>query len=304
MSRRTLLIALGIGGAALAGGRILDSPHLRHELGLSRSPDRSVPNANVPQVSGELNSRYLGRRVSWTVSQPPGPLLGVVYALHGKDNDHRFAFDEIHLDDFAADAGLPFAVASVDGGADSYWHRRADGTDAHAMLMREFVPMVQSGLGHPRPTIMGWSMGGYGALLAAERSPGTFHAVAVGSPALWLSPDATSPGAFDGPSDYAANDVFSGLSALADTPVRVDCGTGDPFYGADRHLAARLTGPHAAHFGSGYHDAPFWRSVAPPQLRFLAAALSGRKSPREHGPHGPLSIAENGNSLRSKETAP
>ena len=44
-------------------------------------------------------------RVAWSLSLPTGPLSGVVYCLHGKSEDHRFAFDVIHLHDFvAADA--------------------------------------------------------------------------------------------------------------------------------------------------------------------------------------------------------
>jgi pimeloyl-ACP methyl ester carboxylesterase len=84
--------------------------------------------------------------------------------------------------DVAAFVGLPVAVAAVDGGSDSYWHRRADGTDALSMLLEEFMPMVRRMFPALPQALMGWSMGGYSAVLAAERSPASF--VAVTPPAL------------------------------------------------------------------------------------------------------------------------
>jgi S-formylglutathione hydrolase FrmB len=214
------------------------------------------------------------REVGWAMSVPAGSMLGVVFCLHGRNNSNRFAFDAIHLDDVAAALRIPIAFASVDGGAHSYWHARTDGSDAMSMLLDEFVPMVDRMLGPHRRALLGWSMGGYGALLAAERAPRRFKAVAAASPALWRSASATAPGAFDGPADYHSNDVYAGLARLAGTTVRVDCGTGDPFYSADRYLASLLPQPHVASFRHGYHNSPYWRSVAPAQIRTIATALS------------------------------
>jgi enterochelin esterase-like enzyme len=213
------------------------------------------------------------RSVAWSASVPPGRLAGVVYCLHGYHNDHRFALDTVHLDAFAAAGQLPLAIAAVDGGADSYWHPRADGSDAQAMLLHEFIPMMESRLRVANRAILGWSMGGYGALLAAEVVPGHFRAVAAASPALWLSADATAPGAFDGAADYASHDVFRNLHTLAGTMVRLDCGNGDPFYPATKRLAAMLPQPHTVRFANDFHNAAFWRSVAPQQLQTIAAAL-------------------------------
>ena len=117
-------------------------------------------------------------------------------------------------------------------------------------------------------------MGGYGALLAAERAASLFSAVTVASPALWLSPGATAPGAFDNAADYHANDVFASVASLRPLTVRVDCGTGDPFYASSRHFVAEMTFPHVASFGPGFHDDAYWRSVAPAQIRTIAARLS------------------------------
>jgi enterochelin esterase-like enzyme len=160
----------------------------------------------------------------------------------------------------------------VDGGRDSYWHRRSDGTDALAMLLEEFIPLVRDRVGPLPHALMGWSMGGYGALLAAERVPRQFRAVAPASPALWLSPGATALGAFDSPADFYANDVFAGVGKLRAMKVAVFCGTGDPFYAATRQLSGLMDFPHEARFGPGGHDDAYWRSVAPAQLRAIGAA--------------------------------
>jgi pimeloyl-ACP methyl ester carboxylesterase len=120
---------------------------------------------------------------------------------------------------------------------------------------------------------MGWSMGGYGALLAAERHPRRFRAVAVSSAALWTSyaeQHAAVPDAFDGPADYARNDVFVGAGRLARTAVSISCGTADPFVAADRAFVAQLPRRPGGEFVKGCHDEDFWRRMLPAQVRSAA----------------------------------
>jgi pimeloyl-ACP methyl ester carboxylesterase len=212
--------------------------------------------------------------MAWTISTPGGGRrpLAIVYCLHGFGGDHRMAFDQIHVPEAAASLGLPVVVAAVDGGHDSYWHRRSDGTDALSMLLDEFIPLVRDRVGPLPQALMGWSMGGYGALLAAERATSRFRAVAPASPALWLTPGATAPGAFDSPADFYANDVFTGIDRLRPLKVAVFCGTSDPFYLATRHLVGLMAYPHEARFAPGGHDDAYWQSVAPAQLRAIASS--------------------------------
>lgn len=233
MNRRGFL--LGAGAVALAGGTaaavdLADRQRLPHELGPGQTPGGQVPASGAVEVSGHLDSRYTNARMGWTISTPGNARRpqAIVYCLHCKGGDHRMAFDQIHVPDVAASVGLPVAVAAVDGGPDSYWHRRADGSDALAMLLGEFVPLVRSRVGALPQALMGWSMGGYGALLAAERATRQFRAVTPASPALWLTPGATAPGAFDSPADFYANDVFARLGDLRAMTVAVFCGTGIP----------------------------------------------------------------------------
>ena len=159
--------------------------------------------------------------------------------------------------------------------SDTYWHRRAAGDDAMAMLFDEFIPFVRADLGLKGPlAIMGWSMGGYGALRAAELHPQRFAAVCAVSAALWRSYDAGVGDAFDSAADYAANDVFKDVDRLRGVPVRLDCGRQDPFYAADKAFVEALPEPPAGGFGPGGHNDDFWSRVAPAEIDWLGARFA------------------------------
>ena len=278
LSRRSFLLG---GGAAIAtaavGTEVLGPDRVLHKLGLRGSPDHHVPASGWPLQTGELVSKAMRRNVGWVTARPTGtePVDGVIVCLHGHGNDVRFAFDDVRVHDVVAYVDAHLAVASVDGGTSSYWHKRADGTDAGAMLTDEFVPFVQQRFGTERVALLGWSMGGYGALLAGERHPDRFPVIIASSPALFRRAADVAPGSFDGAADYAANDVFAGTARLHDSKVRIDCGTRDPFVSAVRAFAHKLPGATAS-FSRGYHDAAFWRSVAPDQVRFAQDSLTSR----------------------------
>jgi S-formylglutathione hydrolase FrmB len=220
-----------------------------------------------------------GVSTNWAIARPPGqtkPLRPVI-ALHGKGSDASTVMAggvEQGLAQ-AVNAGLPpFAVVAVDGGG-SYWHRRASGEDSGAMVLNELIPMLGGqNLDTSRVAFLGWSMGGYGALLLGSRlGPGRTAAICAVSPALWLSSGATAPGAFDGADDWSANTVF-GLPALASIPVRVDCGDSDPFYAATKRFVAQLPNPPAGGFSPGGHNPGFWSSQLPAELTWMAPLLT------------------------------
>lgn len=192
-----------------------------------------------------------GITTNWAIARPPGqtqPLRPVI-ALHGKGSDAATVMAggvEQGLAQ-AVNAGLPpFAVVAVDGEG-SYWHKRASGEDSGAMVLDELIPMLDSQrLDTSRVAFLGWSMGGYGALLLGGRlGPARTAAICAVSPALWTSAGAAAPGAFDGAADYAANSVW-GMPALGSIPIRVDCGDSDPFYSATKQFIAQLPNPPAA----------------------------------------------------------
>ncbi|MEE3752482.1 alpha/beta hydrolase-fold protein [Mycobacterium intracellulare] len=297
LSRRAVL-GLGAGAALGAAGAygldILLQPRTSHAAPASAAgtqvplaPPPSAPRDPAPpaaaaptMVTGSFVSAARGGvNTNWAIARPPGqtkPLRPVI-ALHGKGSDAStvMAGGVEHGLAQAVDAGLPpFAVVAVDGGG-SYWHKRASGEDSGAMVLDELIPMLgNQNLDTSRVAFLGWSMGGYGALLLGGRlGAGRTAAICAVSPALWMSSGAAAPGAFDGPDDFAANSVF-GMPALASIPIRIDCGDSDPFYSATKQFIAQLPHPPAGGFSPGGHDGAFWSSQLPAELTWMAPLLT------------------------------
>ena len=293
LSRRAVL-RLGTGVAAGALGAYalevllparppLAAPVTMTGTGIPLAPPPPLDPAPAPaptMVTGSFVSAARGGvATNWAIARPPGQtkLLRPVIALHGKGSSAATVMDggvEQGLAQ-AVGAGLPpFAVVAVDGGG-SYWHKRASGEDSGAMVLNELIPMLDSqGLDTSRVAFLGWSMGGYGALLLGGRhGPARTAAICAVSPALWLSPGAAAPGAFDGPDEWSANSVF-GMPSLASIPIRVDCGNSDPFYGATKQFVAQLPHPPAGGFSPGGHDPSFWSAQLPAELTWMAPLLT------------------------------
>jgi S-formylglutathione hydrolase FrmB len=236
-------------------------------------------------VTGSFRSKARrDRRTGWAVSYPPGSRMNlpVLVVLHGLGDDHATAMGRLGLDDVQADLsrhGLPrFAIASVDGGT-TYWHRRPGGEDAGAMVLHEFLPLLHDrGLRTDRIGLLGWSMGGYGALrLAGILGLSRCAVVVAESPALWLPGSAASPSGFADKAEYARFSVMDRQRDLDGIPVRIDCGTSDPFYAATRAYVAGFPASHRpqVHYGPGGHEMSYWRAKAPAQLRFVGRHLVG-----------------------------
>jgi S-formylglutathione hydrolase FrmB len=291
VSRRAML-RLGLGAAAGAAGAYAlgatpdTTPAGRPSVAMTSAgaplapPPLQPPPAAAPTYeSGSFVSAARGGvETNWAIARPPGqsgPLRPVI-ALHGKGADAAQVMAggvEQGLAQ-AVDAGLPpFAVVAVDGGG-SYWHKRTSGEDSGAMVLDELLPMLGTmGLDTSRVGFLGWSMGGYGALLLGARlGPARTAAICAVSPALWTSAGAAAPGAFDGADDYDANSVW-GLPALADIPIRIDCGDSDPFYAATKQFIAQLPSPPAGGFSPGGHDGGFWSSQLPAEIAWMAPLL-------------------------------
>ncbi|BCO34146.1 alpha/beta hydrolase [Mycobacterium heckeshornense] len=269
-------------GAQLHSRRAVAVPVSMAATGVPLAPApplEPAPAAAPTMSTGSFVSAARGGiSTNWAIARPPGQTkaLRPVIALHGKGSDAATVMAggvEQGLAQ-AVRAGLPpFAVVAVDGGG-SYWHKRVSGEDSGAMVLNELIPMLSTqGLDTSRVAFLGWSMGGYGALLLGSRlGPARTAAICAVSPALWLSPGATAPGAFDGADDWSANSVF-GQPALAAIPIRVDCGNSDPFYAATRQFVAQLPNPPAGGFSPGGHDAGFWSSQLPAELTWIAPLL-------------------------------
>ncbi|MCW2793150.1 MAG: hypothetical protein JWO76_2248, partial [Nocardioides sp.] len=247
LSRRALLLggtATAVVVAAGAGvgieeGVLPGRPWLQAHLGLNGEAG-VVPDVEPgPVVDGSFTSEHrLGAETGWSLVRPPRVTgdLPLVVALHGLGEDHATLLGPAFgLDRFLAAAvasGVPpFALATVDGGT-SYWHPRPSGEDAGAMVVDELLPrLAQEGARTERIGLIGWSMGGYGALrlaglLGDTRAP----TVAASSPAIWSDPDDASRSGFADAAEYERFSVVGHQEDLDGIRVRIDCGTGDPFY--------------------------------------------------------------------------
>jgi enterochelin esterase-like enzyme len=254
-------------------------------LGLD-GPVGTIPNVTPgPMESGTFVSAALrDKTLGWSISYPPGSQPGdrlpVLVALHGWGGSHSSAFGPgLRLDRFLAQTvargNKPFAIASVDGGK-TYWHKRANGDDSSAMVRDEFLPLLATrGLDVGKNGLIGWSMGGFGALHIGSQLGSAGAAVVIAeSPALWTSASRSARVAFDGANDFDANTPFGRQRELDGVAVLVDCGTGDGFYPTAQKYVRGFSTPPAGGFVAGGHNHNYWRRMAPAQLAFAAKHLS------------------------------
>jgi enterochelin esterase-like enzyme len=299
---RRKLLGFGLGGAAalgfagvtgvelvsrgiLPGKTVLDD----FDGACSVPAPRLAYAPSGPSASGTFFSAARNRKVGYAIAYPPeyhaGDRLPLVIMLHGYGGNHADA----HVGMYPAQAVAlladrrrlaPMALVTVDGG-NGYWNPHP-GDNPMAMVIHELIPFCQRlGLGRPPQRIgaMGISMGGYGALLFAEKYPHVINAVAAISPAIWTSyaqARAANAGAYASAADFAADDAVTHAAALAKVPVRVASGSSDPFYPNVQILARALPKTAEVYFGSGCHSGPFFSAQEPPSLAFLARHLAVR----------------------------
>jgi S-formylglutathione hydrolase FrmB len=313
LSRRSVLLSgagcgLILGGGAL-GFRLVQDGTLPGKYTLA-TLDGACGSAPPPprgprpaQQAVSFYSAYRQRVVQMVTLLPAGARpagLTVVLALHGSDSDAT-AMARLMAPAMTAAQVTNLAVVCADGG-DTYWHAHTDGDDPVGMIVHEVLPRARAdGLRGGPLGVIGASMGGYGALLLAERFgavligrtgagngsakalpvsslPPVITAVAALSPAIFGSfaaARAANHAAFDSPAEFARNDVLAGAHALARVPAWIACGVDDPFGPQTAALRARLTTltGHQVPGGMlpGCHDDAFWARNMPAALRFLAA---------------------------------
>jgi len=284
-----VLACAAIGGAELVSRGVLPGRALLDELdGACSVPEPPlVFSPPGPSIDGTFYSADRHRTVGYTIAYPPGHRRGdelpLVVMLHGYGGNHADALAGMSpAQAVALKPGVrplpPLALVTVDGGG-GYWNPHP-GDDPMAMVIGELIPRCQRlGLGRAprRIGVMGISMGGYGALLLAEKYPDLFAAVAAISPAVWTSyPQArqANPGAYASAAAFAAGDVVTHAAALGRRPVRIAAGYRDPFYPGVRALAGALPPGAVVAVGPGCHDGSFFTAQEPPSLAFLAGCLA------------------------------
>lgn len=281
-TRRVALAAFASAAACAVGGcSVVRSARDR----LHGCPDAAIPpeNGDVIVMRGRLPTAH-ARDVVRYVLVTPGAVdaehvRAVAYVLPGRGGtaDSALLASGLGYAGFLAalvrERPAKLMLAAIDAG-ETYFHRRASGEDRLAAVTVDLAKMVREIAKRPlREALIGQSMGGYGALLAAQREPARFRSVAVAGPALFASyaDEARSVGdAFDDAADFARNDVVGNAATLRNVPVMVRCGDRDPFVPAVRAFAAHCPTADVA-IVPGCHTDGFWRSTAAELLRFTAS---------------------------------
>ncbi len=227
------------------------------------TPPTGAPPAQATSgqtVSGSFTSRYWpGRTVHWQAALPVGRPKATVVVLHGRSDDGAKAFYGLDLPAEARRTGM--AIVTVDGG-DNYWTRHGD-VDTNRMVTSDLMRAIaEHGIPVKRYAMTGYSMGGLGSLLVAQRMGGKrVFAVAPMSSALWQD-----RGGVEG---AAQAKVRRQAHKLAGIPVRMVCGTGDDLLGVNKSMA-RLIPQASTSWTAGGHDFAYWRPVFAQQLDWIA----------------------------------
>jgi hypothetical protein len=253
-SRRTILVSGALGALAGAGAYgFAETDAIPGRFWLARRLGRCGDLPDLPRVGPGpvVEKSFGGGRV--VIGRPPGVRRGtrlpVVLMLPGSAGNARTPFDAYGVQHYLADAvrrgTRPFAVAAMD---------RPDPAASPGPELLAFLRV--QGLRTDRVGVLGWSIGGRGALeLAAALGTGRVAAVAAVSPAM------------------PASAVRSLVTRLKGIPLHVTCGRYDPFAEATRKLLSGLHNTSAAEISGGIfagcHDSAFRRRMLAGQIPFL-----------------------------------
>ncbi len=270
VSRRALLLAgagglaaVGVGAAAIAVD-VLPVPARVHRMFADKGAAGVIPDVpqqvQLDQRASAARSQTVGFYTAVPDGHGDGRGLPVCLVLHGATATTA-DYEAFGLGRFltaAVRAGSPpFVLAGADGGR-SFWAGNGASDDPQAMLHDE-VPTWCDELGFDtsRMAAYGWSMGGHGALIAAERDPGWLQGVSALSPAV-------TPG----------DAVFAGADHLDGSRTAIWCGTADSLYDNVVALAEAIPGgPAIADYSPGAHTRDYWNRVTPDAFAFIGASL-------------------------------
>lgn len=279
----------GVSGFELVSHGVLPGKQKLDELdgACSVSAPPLVYSPTGTSRSGSFYSQARNTHVGYTIAYPPrhgpGDSLALIVMLHGFGGTHTDALAGMTPAQALAlkvDGRPlpPMAMVTVDGGS-GYWNPHP-GDDPMAMVVDELIPMCQKqGLGASPQKIgtMGISMGGYGAIILAEKHPRLISAVAAISPAIWTTYNeakTANAGAYASLEAFTANDAVTHIQALDGKPVRIASGSDDPFHPGVVALANAAPPSTTVTISSGCHTGPFFTSQEPPSLQFLAQNLA------------------------------
>jgi len=231
--------------------------------------------ANMSHLHVRRVSQALGRHVSLTALLPEegdGP-FPVVYLLHGMMDDYSTWLRRTALERHALGRGL--AIILPDGGL-SWWRNDSEYGGRYEDLVLETVgycertfPVTRQRAGR---SIMGNSMGGYGALRLGLKYADRFSTVVAFAPAVRWGKQTHRD---DDPPALAARVAGAGLMPR----LRIECGLDDALVAGNREFHAQLT---ALSFAHEYHERPgghfwdAWDAWLPGALDFVGSASAPR----------------------------
>ncbi|WP_203835873.1 alpha/beta hydrolase [Winogradskya humida] len=258
MRRRTLLT--GAGAVAAAGAVVAAGGYARSRM---TAAEPVIPDAPVgDERLVKHKSRARGRTVDFYTAVPEGhgdgKGLPVCLVLHG-GSKVAADFPAMGLGRFVTDSvrrgNPPFVLAGATGDRLAW---RPNGDDDPQKMVHEEIPRWCEDLGFATESFgaLGWSMGGYGSLLLAERFPGFVTAVAALSPAV-----------------SAGDDVFVQAGTLREVPVGLWCGEDDGFLDHVKALQEVLPLVTAT-YADGRHNYGYWSTCLPAAFDLIARNLS------------------------------
>lgn len=264
------------------------------------------------------HSDLVNRDINYAIYLPPSydsatRKYPVLYFLHGlNENEMRWSTRggaDAVLDKLIAEGKSDefiVAIPAVDSQS-FYTNARAGGAPWEDVVVKEFIPMVESTyrVNATRATraISGISMGGYGSLKIAMKHPEMFSAVSAYSAALVPSFETTSVSGqrlaafkalfdriyginFAGPQDLSYWDANNPLTLAKDTTklqgmkIYFACGTEDDYGFYEGHkvlddILTKASYPHEAHLYPGPHGWEFAKQHIDQSFLFHWKAFSG-----------------------------
>lgn len=224
-------------------------------------------------------SKILQKTVQFNAIIPPGKEKNapVLYLLHGLSDDYSSWMRYTSIERYANEAGI--VVIMPDGGQ-SFYSDMAFGNAYFSFFTEEFFDYIPSLFSvspeREKTFIAGLSMGGYGALKIALRTPERFSAAGSLSGPLdfcwryhhdprWQNVRRLVIGDDKDPTGTPDDLLYLVQTYKKSHPLRlyITCGTEDFLYKDNLtflDILSKSAIPYQTHFTSGIHDWNFWDS--------------------------------------------
>lgn len=306
-------------------------------LGLSScepDPKPPVPPYKPPFVrlltERILKSSVLNRDIKYAILLPKeydslNTKFPVVYLLHGFGDDETawYTWGDIMTYAEAVDPGKIPMIYVMPQGFNSYWVNQYDGGFPYMdMLVNEMVPKIDQ-LYHTikdpqHRAVMGYSMGGYGALITAAKNPSVFKTSVVLS--MSYRTDQQYMNESQSGWDIQWGSVFGGVGSKGAARLTDYYIENNPFYfftnpddvslmgqnyyldcGDDEENLSRpndslhdmlrnLNIKHEYRVRNGAHNWDYWHGALPEALRYISSAVQNIPYPADPLPVNPGAV--------------